>query len=58
MGVDFDWDKTVLYGTVSLSLTAIQLLWLGLRYGPKCLNIFLEVRKQEKAVRIPQRKAA
>ena len=58
VGVDFDWGKTALYGAVSLSLTARQLLWLGLRYGPKCLNIFLEVRKQEKAVRIPQRKAA
>ena len=40
------------------SLTASQLLWLGLRYGPRCLNIFLDVRKQEKAAQARQRKAA
>ena len=45
-------------GRLSLSLTASQLLWLGLRYGPRCLNIFLDVRKQEKAAQARQRKAA
>ena len=55
---DFTRTAPALYGRVSLSLTASQLLWLGLRYGPKCLNIFLDVRKQEKAAGTRQRKAA
>ena len=56
--LDFDRREPALYGTASLSLTASQLLWLGLRYGPRCLNIFLDVRKQEKAAQARQRKAA
>ena len=56
--LDFDRREPALYGTASLSLTASQLLWLGLRYGPRCLNIFLDVRKQEKAAGTRQRKAA
>ena len=47
-----------LYGSASLSLTAGQLLWLGLRYGPKYLKILLEVRNQDKAAGTRQRKAA
>ena len=58
MDLDFDRREPALYGTASLSLTASQLLWLGLRYGPRCLNIFLDVRKQEKAAQARQRKAA
>ena len=56
--VDFGREAPALYGTVSLSLTASQLLWLGLRYGPRCLGIFLDVRKQEKSKQNQQRKAA
>ena len=58
--VDLDLDRRepALYGTASLSLTASQLLWLGLRYGPKCLGIFMDVRKQEKAAGTQRRKAA
>ena len=55
---DFTRTAPALYGSASLSLTAGQLLWLGLRYGPKCLKILLEVRKQEKAAGTRQRKAA
>ena len=55
---DFDRPAPQLYGRVSLSLTASQLLWLGLKYGPRCLNILLDVRKQETAASGRQRKAA
>lgn len=55
---DFTRTEPALYGEVALSLTAGQLLWLGLRYGPWCLKIFLDVRRQEKAAEARQRKAA
>lgn len=58
VGVDFERSAPALYGRLSLSMTASQLLWLGLRYGPKCLGIFLDVRKQDKAAGTQQRKAA
>lgn len=58
VSADFTRTSPALYGRISLSLTASQLLWLGLRYGPKCLRIFLDVRKQEKAAGTRQRKAA
>ena len=56
--LDFDRQEPALYGTLALSLTASQLLWLGLQYGPRCLGIFLDVRKQDKAAGTQQRKAA
>ena len=58
VGVDFDRQEPALYGKVSLSLTASQLLWLGLQYGPRMLGIFLQVRKQDKAAATRRRKAA
>lgn len=56
--VDFSKKEPTLYGVLELSLTVRQLLWLGLRYGPMCLKIFWEVRKQDKAAETRRRKAA
>ena len=58
VSVDFDRTSPALYGELSLSFTASQLLWLGLRYGPRALNLLLKVRKQDQAAKARQRKAA
>ena len=58
VALDFHRTSPALYGRLALSLTAAQLLRLGLQYGPRCLNLFLDVRKQDRRVSAQKRKAA
>lgn len=55
--VDFDAQKTTVYGRASLSLNIGQILWLGLYFGWKTLRTALSIRKGQKAKQ-QQRKAA
>ena len=56
--MDFDRKTPALYGVVSLSITISQVLWLGARFGPKLIKVFLKVRREDRHAQMNVRKAA
>lgn len=46
--IDFDSEKTTVYGAVALSLKLWQLLWLGVYFGIRAVNELMKLRKGRK----------